>query len=368
MNKIQQLTELGQAVWLDYIRRSFITSGGLQALVDEGVRGVTSNPTIFDKAIAGSSDYDGALREQMGDGPRPVAELVRALMVADIQMAADVLRPVYDQTAGADGYVSLEVNPALAADTETTMAEARRLFAAANRPNVFIKVPATPAGIPAIRALIAEGMNINITLMFSLAHYEAVTEAYLAGLERLVANGGDPGRVASVASFFVSRVDTKVDKRLEAMGGGAGRELLGKIAIANSKVTYARFKEIFSGERWQRLAARGARIQRPLWASTSTKNPHYPDTLYVDSLIGPMTVNTMPQETYDAFMDHGRPVLTVEQGLDEAHAHLARLAELGIDLDEVTEELQVEGVAAFAKSFESLTDSVRQKSQTMQEA
>jgi transaldolase len=286
--------------------------------------------------------------------------IVQALMVADIRLAADVLRPVYDETAGADGYVSLEVRPALAGDTEATLAEARHLFATAGRPNVLIKVPATPAGIPAIRTLIGEGININITLMFSLAHYEAVAGAYLAGLEHLVAGGGDPSRVASVASFFVSRVDTMVDKQLEALGGPA-RELLGKIAIANSKLTYARFKELFGGERWQRLAARGARVQRPLWASTSTKNPGYPDTLYVDNLIGPHTVNTLPQETYDAFLDHGVVAPTLEQGLDEARAQIARLAELGISLDQVTEQLQVDGVAAFDKSFQSLLATIGDK-------
>jgi len=368
VNRLLALAGQGQSAWIDYIRRALLDSGELERLVrEDGVEGVTSNPTIFEKAIGGSADYDaqirGVLAEEPGIDPR---ELFERLALDDIRAACEVLRPVFDRTGGADGFVSFEVAPSLAHDTRATVAEARRLWQAIGRPNAMIKVPATPAGIPAIRTLIGEGINVNITLMFSLDHYEAVTGAYLAGLEHLVARGGDPSRVASVASFFVSRVDTLVDKKLEALGD-AGRELLGTIAIANSKVTYARFKEIFGGERWRRLAARGARIQRPLWASTSTKNPSYPDTMYVDSLIGPLTVNTLPQETYDAFLDHGVVALTVEQGLDEARARLARLAELGIDLDAVTEQLQVDGVASFARSFESLLGSVEGKKEKMSE-
>jgi len=341
MTKLHELTDLGQAIWLDYIRRSFITLGDLQALIDEGLRGVTSNPTIFEKAIAGSTDYDEDLHRLVEEG-ETVEEIYEALALDDIRRAADLLRPVYDgstwlttgQTGGADGYVSLEVSPALAYDTEGTIAEARRLFAALDRPNVMIKVPATPAGIPAIEALIGEGINVNVTLMFSLAHYEAVSEAYIAGLEKLAAAGGDLSKVASVASFFISRVDSAVDRALEEI---SDRTLQGKIAIANAKVTYARFREVFSGERWKRLAALGARVQRPLWASTSTKNPLYPDTLYVDGLIGSDTVNTVPPATLNSFRDHGTVAPTLEVGLGEARAQLAHLAELGVDLHAITQ-------------------------------
>ncbi len=357
MTKLHDLNALGQAAWLDFIRRSYIASGELQALVEQGLRGVTSNPSIFEKAIAGSADYDDDLRRLVAEG-RSVNDIYETLAIADIQRATDVLRPVYDESRGADGYVSLEVSPTLAHDTEGTIADARRLFAAVNRPNLMIKVPATPAGLPAIATLIGEGININVTLIFSVKQYEAVVEAYLSGLERLAASGGRLSDVASVASFFVSRVDTAVDKALEAQGV---RDLQGKIAVANSKLAYARFKELFAGDRWQKLAAAGARYQRPLWASTSTKNPAYPDTLYVDTLIGPHTVNTLPPETLEAFMDHGVVAVTIEQGLDQARADVARLADLGIDLDAITQKLQDDGVAAFAKSFESLMNSIAQK-------
>jgi transaldolase/glucose-6-phosphate isomerase len=357
MTKLQNLIDLGQSVWFDYIRRSFITSGELQALIDQGVRGVTSNPTIFEKAIAGSTDYDVDLGRLVDDG-KSVAEIYEALAMDDIAQAADLMRPVYEGADGADGFVSLEVSPTLAHDTAGTVADARRLFAALGRPNVMIKVPATPAGIPAIETLISEGINVNVTLIFSLAHYQAVAEAYIAGLEKLVAAGGDPARVASVASFFVSRVDTAVDRALDEMGEG---ELQGKIAIANAKLAYAYFCDAFGGPRWEVLAAQGARVQRPLWASTGTKNPHYPDTLYVDSLIGPHTVNTVPPATLQAFLDHGAVAATLEAGVDEARADLARLAELGLDLDAITQKLQDDGVAAFAKSFESLMASIAEK-------
>ena len=387
MTKLYEVADLGQAIWLDYIRRSFITSGDLQALVDDGLRGVTSNPTIFEKAIAGSTDYDDALQGLVNEGadskhPKTVEEIYEALTLDDIQRAADALRPVYDRTSGADGYVSLEVSPTLAYDTAGTVEEARRLFAALDRPNVMIKVPATPAGIPAIETLIGEGINVNVTLIFSLAQYEAVAEATIAGLEKLATGGGDVGQVASVASFFVSRVDVAVDRALEeADNADAGRRrpgsgritdirrqhpigeaaLQGKIAIANSKVAYARFREIFCGERWERLARQGARVQRVLWASTSTKNPLYPDTLYVDGLIGPDTVNTVPPATLNAFRDHGTAALTLEAGLDEAHAQLARLADLGVDLDAITQDLQDEGLRKFATSFESLMATIAEK-------
>ncbi len=376
MTNLQDLINLGQSIWLDYIRRSFITSGELQALIDRGVRGVTSNPTILEKAIVGSTDYDEDLRRLVDEG-KSVEEIYEALVLDDIRRAADLLRPIYEQTDGADGFVSLEVNPALAHDTEGTVAEARRLFAALDRPNVLIKVPATPAGVPAIETLIGEGINVNVTLIFSLAHYEAVAEAYIAGLEKLAASGGpstdsgrDVSKVASVASFFVSRIDTAVDRILEeTVRATHASPLQGKIAIASAKVAYARFREIFSGPRWEKLAAQGARVQRPLWASTSTKNPLYPDTLYVDNLIGPDTVNTVPPATLQAFLNHGTVAPTLEAGLEEARAQLARLrsvapratAEPGVDLDAITQKLQDDGVAAFAKSFESLMASIAEK-------
>ncbi|MBN1148013.1 MAG: bifunctional transaldolase/phosoglucose isomerase [Anaerolineales bacterium] len=356
---LHELNNLGQSIWLDYIRRSLLVSGELDDLVAQGLRGVTSNPSIFEKAIAGSNDYDDDLRALVEAG-KSVDEIYEALALEDIRRAADALRPVYDQSGGADGFVSLEVSPILAHDAQGTLAEARRLFAAVERPNLMIKIPATPAGTQAIQAAIAQGLNINATLIFSISQYQAVAEAYMAGLEQLAASGGDLSRPASVASFFVSRVDTAIDRQLQATGEP---DLQGKIAIANAKAAYARFKQLFSGERWQKLAAQGARFQRPLWASTSAKNPAYPDTLYADNLIGLHTVNTLPPETLQAFRDHGRVSLSLESGLDEAYAQLARLAELGIDLEAVTQKLQDDGVAAFAKSFQALIDSIARKRQ-----
>lgn len=357
MTKLHNLYDLGQAIWLDYIRRSFIESGDLQAKIDQGVVGITSNPSIFEKAIAGSADYDDDLTGLIEQG-KSVDEIYEALAIDDIGQAADLLRPVYDATERIDGYVSLEVSPTLAHDTERTIADARRLFATLDRPNIMIKVPATPAGIPAIETLISEGINVNVTLMFSMAHYEAVTEAYISGLEKRAAAGGDLSHVASVASFFISRVETSVDNALDALGN---RDLKGQIAVANGKVTYARFKELFSGPRWDKLAALGAQVQRPLWASTSTKNPDYPDTLYVDELIGPHTVNTLPPKTLTAFLDHGTAALTLDSGVDQAHAQLARLANVGVDLNAITQDLQDAGVASFAKSFENLMNSIADK-------
>jgi transaldolase/glucose-6-phosphate isomerase len=357
VTRLHELADLDQVIWLDYIRRSFITSGDLQALIDDGLRGITSNPAVFEQAIAGSTDYDDDLHRLVDEG-RAVEEIYEALILDDIARAADLMRPVYDRTDGVDGYVSLEVDPNLAHDTDGTVAEARRLFAALGRPNVMIKVPATPAGIPAVETLIGEGVNVNVTLIFSVDQYEAAVEAYIAGLERLAATGSGPSKVASVASFFVSRVDTAVDRELEKTQYPS---LLGKTAIANSKVAYARFREIVSGERWERLASQGARVQRVLWASTGTKNPTYPDTLYVDSLIGPDTVNTVPPATLNAFRDHGTVALTLEAGLDDACFQLGRLADLGIDLDAVTRKLLDEGVEKFAESFASLTATIAEK-------
>ncbi len=359
MTKLHDLAKLGQSAWYDNIRRSLIETGGLQDLIDGGVMGVTSNPSIFEKAIVDSHDYDGAIQAQIATG-KSAAEIYESLALEDIAQAADLLRPVYDATNGVDGYISLEVSPTLAHDTNGTVAEARRLFAALSRPNIMIKVPATPAGMPAIRQLIAEGVNVNVTLIFALSSYEAVMEAYIAGLE---ANSGDLSRVASVASFFVSRVDAAVDKALAAAGN---ETLQGKIAIANAKVAYGRFQQTFSGSRWEKLAEKGARVQRPLWASTSTKNPAYPDTLYVDALIGAQTVNTVPPATLDAFIEHGVVAETLAVGLDEAEAQLAQLAESGIDLDAITQKLQDDGVASFAKSFESLLGSVAAKQDILQ--
>ena len=360
MNPLKGLGEQGQSIWLDYIRRQLLSSGGLKRLVDEdGIRGVTSNPTIFEKAIAGSTDYDDALRQMLAQNPNIEAgKLYEPLAIEDIQTAADVLRGVYDATHGDDGYVSLEVSPHLAHDTEGTIREAKRLRAAVNRPNLMIKVPATPAGIPAIERLIADGISINVTLMFSMNHYEAVAGAYVKGLQR----AANPAAVASVASFFVSRVDTVVDKQLETIGTPEARALLGKIAIANSRVVYRRFLEIFHGEGFASLRQRGARVQRPLWASTGTKNPAYSDVLYVENLIGPETVNTLPPDTINAFRDHGKvPGATVKQGFEEAEADLARLASLGVDLDAITEQLQVDGVAAFSASFDQLMAALDKK-------
>ncbi|HEU18688.1 MAG TPA: transaldolase, partial [Deltaproteobacteria bacterium] len=301
MSKLNQLTNLGQSIWLDYIRRAFIDSGELQQLIDCGIRGVTSNPTIFEKAIAGSADYDRSLQELTSAG-KSVKEIYETLVIEDIGRVADLFRPVYDATDALDGYVSLEVSPALAHDTNGTIEEGRRLFAALNRPNVLIKVPATAEGIPAITKLISEGVNVNVTLMFSLEHYEQVAEAYLKGLEQLANRGGDLKKAASVASFFISRVDTVVDQALAEIGN---QKLQGKIAIANARMVYQGFQQIITGPRWQKLAQAGARAQRVLWASTGTKNPLYPDTLYVDALIGAHTVNTVPPATLNAFLDHG---------------------------------------------------------------
>jgi transaldolase len=363
MPALSELHQFGQSVWFDYIRRSLIASGELQKLVDQGVQGVTSNPAIFEKAIAGSEDYDEDIQALIAAG-RSVAEIYEALAIRDIQLAADVLGPVYRATDGRDGYVSLEVSPFLARDAGRTAAEARRLFEAVGRPNLMIKIPATPEGLPAVTTAIAAGVNVNVTLIFGLENYKAVAEAFLAGLERLAAGapsvkgGHAVGRVASVASFFVSRVDTAVDRELSEKGG---RDLLGKIAIANCKLAYAEYRRIFSSPRWRGLAAAGARPQRVLWASTSTKNPAYPATLYVDELIGPDTVNTLPPETLKAFVEGGRAAETLTQGLSQAQSHLGRLAGLGIDLAAVTERLQEEGVAAFAKPFQALLDSIEAK-------
>ncbi len=363
MNALRQLKAAGQSIWLDYIRRQLLTSGELRRLIDEdGLAGMTSNPTLFEKAIAGSSDYDEAFRGLLQANPDVHAiDIYERLALDDIRFAAEALKPVFEREQGDDGFVSLEVPPNLAHDARATIVEARRLFRALDRPNVMVKVPATPEGIPAVEELTAEGVNVNITLMFSLEQYEAVAQAYLRGVARLA----DPRRVTSVASFFVSRVDTKVDQALDRLGTDRARALRGKIAIANAKMAYRRFREIFHGEAFAALRARGARVQRPLWASTGTKDPAYSDVKYVEGLIGPETVDTMPPATLEAFRDHGRVRPALEEGLQEAEQDLRTLGELGIDLHAITEELLRDGVKAFARSFDELMQSLEAKRQSM---
>ncbi len=361
MNPLVELHAFGQSFWYDNIRRKLLQDGTLARLIaEDGLRGMTSNPSIFEKAIGGSDDYDNQMKHLAAEGADTTA-VYEALAIADIQAACDLFATLYVASERGDGYVSLEVSPYLARDTEGTVVEARRLFTAVNRPNLMIKVPATPQGIPAIRQLIGEGINVNVTLMFSMAHYEAVANAYIDGLRHLAAAGGDLRKVASVASFFVSRVDSAVDAQLEKMDVPAANGLMGKTAVANSKVVYQRFKELFHGAGFADLAAGGAAVQRLLWASTSTKNPNYSPTMYVDELIGPQTVSTIPPNTVDAFRAHGRVANTLEQDVPAAQAVLAGLAELGIDLAAVTEQLQVEGVDAFAHSFGQLMDTISAK-------
>jgi len=347
MNTLEKLLEQGQSVWFDFIRRDILTNGELQALVDKGVR----------EAISGSDDYDEAMAGLVAAG-KSAGEIYEALVVDDIRAAADILRPVYDSSSAADGYVSLEVSPHLAADTDGTIAEARRLFELVDRPNLMIKVPATGEGFPAIETLIGEGINVNATLIFSLAQYESTAAAYIAGLKKLAAADGDLSKIASVASFFVSRVDGVVDKKLADAGN---TELQGKVAIANAKLAYARFEEIFAGAEWDELAAAGARVQRPLWASTGTKNPEYPVTLYVDELVGPHTVNTLPPKTLDAALAGGKSGLSITAGVDDARSTLGALGGLGIDLDEVTSGLLAAGVKSFADSFDKLMAGIAAK-------
>jgi transaldolase/glucose-6-phosphate isomerase len=374
MNPVKALESHGQAVWLDFLARGFIAKGELKTLIErDGVRGVTSNPAIFEKAIGGSDEYDGSVSALLKERDRPVVDLYEALAVEDIQKAADVLRPVYDRLRGEDGYVSLEVSPYLARDTEGTIAEAERLWQAVGRDNLMIKVPATREGLPAIRALIARGISVNITLLFSQQVYAEVLEAYLAGLETFVANGGDPKRLASVASFFVSRIDTAVDNQLDGKIAAAQddgekarlKALQGKVAIANAKLAYQHYKTVIAGERWTKLAARGARVQRLLWASTGTKNKAYRDVLYVEELIGRDTVNTVPPATLDAFRDHGRLRDSLEQDIPEATRVLADLARTGVSLDAITETLVDEGVQLFAEAADKLLGAVARKRSAM---
>jgi len=358
MGILHDLQQQGQSVWQDYIERGQTRSGGLQQLIDAGVRGVTSNPSIFEKAIGGSHTYDEQIRAILEVSPDIDAhDMFELLAVEDIREAADVLRPVYDASSGDDGYVSLEVSPHLAHDTQGTIAAAQRLWQAVDRPNLMIKVPATAAGIPAIEALIAAGINVNATLMFSLRHYEAVAGAFLRGMARCAV----PQQIASVASLFISRVDTAVDKQLGDIGSEAALALHGRTACANARVIYRHFRTLFDGAAFALQRERGARVQRPLWGSTGTKNPAYSDVLYVDELIGPDTVNTLPPATLKAFLDHGRVAATLMSGMDEAEQLLAQVAALGIDLDAVCEQLQREGVKQFADAYDNLLVALQRK-------
>ena len=364
---IQNLRELGQSVWYDNISRASIKSGELLQLINLGVSGLTSNPTIFDKAISGSSDYDQSLLDLARDG-MDTNEIYETLAIEDLQSAADMLRPTYDQTCGKDGYVSLEVNPHLAHNTEGTITEAKRLYKILNRPNVMVKIPATPEAIPAIHRLIGEGINVNVTLTFSLKTYRDVRHAYMAGLEDLDWSGGDLSDIASVASFFVSRVDTVVDDLLDKSyqsGGEDAKALMGKAAIANAKLAYRDFTEDFEGSRFKSLRSKGARVQRPLWASTSTKNPNYSDVLYAESLVGPDTIDTMPDSTIEAFQDHGKAALTLERDVEEAEVMMDSLARANIDMDHITTNLLADGIKSFADSFDSLLAHIDEKSRQL---
>ncbi|MHB8060942.1 MAG: transaldolase [Gaiellaceae bacterium] len=352
-SRLQQLTELGQSVWIDSLSREMLETGELERLIGEdSVSGVTSNPTIFQKALAGGDWYDSELRELASlDDTR---EIFFRLAENDVRQACDLLRPVHEKTAGLDGYVSLEVDPTLAYDSEGTYAQTLRLHSEVDRPNLYVKIPATRPGLPAIEDAIAAGHSINITLIFSLQRYTEVVDAYLRGLERRVAGAGDISQINSVASFFVSRVDSEADKRLEQVGSPEALALRGKLAVANAKLAYRHYQEVFSSERWQYLASKGARTQRCLWASTSTKSPDYPDTLYVSELIGPDTVNTMPIETVRAFQDHGTAAETLTKGVDEAKLLLEQVEAAGVSYDEVVDTLEAEGVQKFADSFAEL--------------
>lgn len=356
-NNLKKLLELGQSIWLDYLSRDFMQSGELHRYIGLGLRGITSNPAIFSAAIQNGEVYDADVDSlsRLGYARRLIYE---SLAIEDIRQAADVLYPIYESTGGGDGFVSLEVNPHLAHDTNSSIAEAERLFRTVDRPNVMIKIPATAEGLPAIETLIASGVNVNVTLMFSQDQYDLVTDAYLSGLEKRLEEGRPLDEVVSVASLFVSRIDVKVDPMLESLGSPRARELQGKIGIANARLIYQQFQETFSGRRWEWLREEGARLQRVLFGSTSTKNPNYSDTLYPDHLIGPDTINTLPPETLEAFLDHGTAAPTLEQNVTEAQEQMDALAELGIDMGQVTRELLDEGVVKFAEPFDELLDAI----------
>ena len=367
-NPLKKLATLGQSIWLDYIRRDLIASGGLRRLIEEdGLRGMTSNPSLFEKAIVESHDYDEAIRTMALKG-MVAREIYEALSQRDVQSAADEFRPLYNMTDGKEGYVSLEVNPHLAHDTHGTMQEARRLWGALNRPNVFIKVPGTAEGLPVIQQLISEGINVNVTLLFGLPRYRQVAEAFIAGIEARAAQGKPVKQVASVASFFVSRIDAMVDPLLESLITNGGKEAeiakeaQGQVAVSSAKMAYQIYKEIFDSDRFRVLATQGARVQRLLWASTGTKNPAYSDIKYVEALIGPDTVNTAPMETIEAYRDHGEPKARLEKDVAQAVRVMKRLPELGISIDRVTQQLEDEGVDKFNAPFDKLMAALTQRS------
>jgi transaldolase len=365
MTKLQRLhAEQGQSPWLDNLTRGYLRDGTLSRMLELGIRGVTANPTIIAKAIKGSGAYDEQLGSLITSG-RSAEEAYWELAISDISDASDLLRPLFDSSGGTDGFVSIEVAPALARDTTATIEAARVLHQRIDRPNLMVKIPATAAGIPAIEAMVAEGRNINVTLIFSLARYAQVIEAYLSGLETYIATGGDPSGVHGVASFFISRVDAEVDRRLEASGVDGEDDLSGWAAVSQARVAYRMFTEQFSGNRWKPLAALGAQLQRPLWASTSTKNPAFSDTLYVDELIGPDTVTTLQEATIARFEDHGKVRRTIDEGVDEAVEVLDRLAEVGIDLDDVASLLESRGVAAFENSIEEVVQVIEARTRRL---
>jgi len=366
INPLKDLLKFGQSVWLDYIRRDLMTTGELKRLIEEdGLRGMTSNPAIFEKAISDSNLYDDILHSLAGKNLTPIAKF-EALAIRDIQDAADRLRPVFDASKGQDGFVSLEVSPYLARDTQGTIEEARRLHKAVGRPNVMIKVPGTTEGLPAFQQLTAEGINVNVTLLFSQQVYEQIAEAYVAGLEQLAANGGDVSKMASVASFFISRIDSAIDKVVEAKlktskdpaEQAALNSVQGKVAIANGKLAYQSYLRIFGTDRWKKLAAKGAHTQRVLWASTSTKNPAYNDVMYIEGLIGPDTVNTIPPATLDAYRDHGHPRTTLTQNIADAKQVMDTLPKAGISMKEVTDKLTDDGVRLFSEAFDKLLKAI----------
>ncbi len=362
--RIRGLLELGQSVWLDYLRRGMLRSGELAGLIDSGLRGMTSNPTIFEQAIGGSTDYDDAFAHEVASS-RSDAEAFESLAVEDVREAADLFRSLYDHSGASDGFVSIEVSPGVARDTESTIAEAERLWRAVDRPNVMIKIPGTREGWPAIERCLTNGININITLLFSVEHYRKVAEAYLAALEARAAKGEPVDRLASVASFFVSRVDSEVDARLAKIDKPEAKALAGTIGIANARLAYAAFGEITASDRWRRLAARGAKVQRPLWASTGTKNPAYSDVLYLDQLIGRDTVNTVPPDTLRKFEDHGTVAATLARHEDAARESMKRLAGVGVDFDDVTRVLETEGIEKFSKSYAELLGTIGRKREVL---
>ena len=367
MSILQELHTHGQSIWYDFISRGFITSGRMKELVEKGVRGMTSNPTIFEGAIAGGDEYDEQIA-MLDSAGKTTGEIAAELFMTDVRDACDVIRPVFDQSNGEDGYISLEVSPTLAHDTEGTVEEAIRLWKGVDRPNLMIKIPATSEGYPAIQTCIAQGISVNITLIFSVDQYRQVAEAYMGGLEARLAAGESIEGIHSVASVFVSRIDSMIDGALSNIGSPEALALSGKAGLANSQLVYQEFKYLFSGERWEHLEAQGANLQRPLWASTSTKNPDYPDLLYVDNLIGPNTVNTVPPATLEGILDHGVAASTIEQGIDEAAGTMKSIEEAGVSLESVMNDLLSQGVEKFSASFTSLFEKIEAKREQLRGA